>query len=92
MGYGYAVSSNRPEATAVLGRLQSSFGERYVSPYDVAIVHLVLDERDEAIGWLRKALEERSPWMGYLGVESQMDALRPDPRFKEMLERVGLPT
>jgi tetratricopeptide (TPR) repeat protein len=92
MGYGYAVTGNRAEARAVLGRLQSSSSERYVSPYDVAVVHLGLDERDEAIGWLRKALEERSPWMGYLGVEPQMDVLRPDPRFRGMLQRVGLPT
>jgi TolB-like protein/Flp pilus assembly protein TadD len=92
MGYGYAVSGNQAEARAVLGRLQSSSSERYVSPYDVAIVHLGLEERDEAIDWLRKALEERSPWMGYLGVEPQMDALRQDPRFREMLQRVGLPT
>ncbi len=91
LGYGYAVSGNQAEARVVLGRLQSSSSERYVSPYDVAIVHLGLDERDEAIDWLRKALEERSPWMGYLGVEPQMDVLRPDPRFREMLQRVGLP-
>ena len=92
IGYGYAVSGKQAEARAMLGRLQSSSSERYVSPYDVAIVYMGIDERDEAIGWLRKALEERSPWMGYLGVEPQMDVLRPDPRFKEMLQRVGLPT
>ncbi|MGH9493691.1 MAG: winged helix-turn-helix domain-containing tetratricopeptide repeat protein [Candidatus Sulfotelmatobacter sp.] len=89
MGYGLAVAGKREEAKLVLDLLRSS-SQNYVSPYDVSIVHLGLGQTGEAFAWLQKALEERSPWMGYLGVEPQMDALRSDPRFGEMLRRVGL--
>lgn len=91
-GYGLAVSGKKEEARTVLDQLRYSTNHRYVSPYDVAIVHLGLGQTAEAFAWLQKALEERSPWMGYLGVEPQMDRLRSDPRFGEFLERVGLTT
>jgi TolB-like protein/Tfp pilus assembly protein PilF len=92
MGYGLAVSGKHNEARAILDQCVSSCSQRYVSPYDIAIIYLGLGDTDCAIEWLGKALEERCPWMGYLGVEPQMDALRPDRRFKELLQRVGLTT
>ena len=44
---------------------------------------------DEAFAWLERAFEQRSLWLGYLCVEPQLDALRADPRFPELLRRVG---
>jgi hypothetical protein len=57
----------------------------------MAIVHVGLQENDEAFKWLQRAFAERSLWMGYLNVEPQFDLLRSDPRFTELLRRVGLP-
>jgi hypothetical protein len=66
--------------------------KKYVSPYDLAMIHVGLKETDEAFEWLRRALEERSVWLGYLSVEPQLDPLRSDPRFQELLGATGLPT
>jgi len=90
LGHGYATAGKRKEARAVLAQLDSMSKQRYVSPYDMAIVHVGLHENNQAFQWLQKALEERSVWMGYLKVEPQFDALRSVPRFDELLRSVGL--
>jgi TolB-like protein/Tfp pilus assembly protein PilF len=90
VGHGYAVSGRSIEAREVLDRLNSMSKQRYVSPYDLAIIYLGLGENDRAIACLQQALEERSPWIGYLGAEPQMDVLRPDRRFQQLLQQAGL--
>ena len=90
MGHGYALAGKRDEASAVLVQLNSLSNQRYVSPYDIAIVHVGLQEIDTAFAWLTKALEQRSLWLGYLNVEPQLDPLRSDRRFNELLQRIGL--
>ena len=90
LGLGYALAGKGEEARAILSRLKESSSQKYVSPHDIAIIHAGLDETDDAITWLEKALEERSVGLGYLNVEPQWDALRSDQRFQELLMRVGL--
>jgi TolB-like protein len=90
LGHGYATAGKRDEARAVLAHLDTLSKQKYVSPYDMAIVHVGLGENNQAFQWLKKALEERSVWMGYLKVEPQFDLLRSDSRFSELLRRVGL--
>ncbi len=91
LGHGYAVAGKIDEARAVLTQLSELSKEKYVSPYDMAIVHVGLKENDQAFAWLEKAFEHRSLWLGYLKVEPQLDPLRTDPRFQELVRRVGLP-
>jgi hypothetical protein len=74
----------------VLNRLNALSSQRYISPYDIAMVHVGLQENDEAFAWLQRALEQRSLWLGYLNIEPQLDQLRSDQRFQELLRRVGL--
>jgi tetratricopeptide (TPR) repeat protein len=90
LGHGYASAGKGDEARAVLAKLDALSKRSYVSPYDRAIVHVGLQESNEAFIWLQKAFEERSVWMGYLKVEPQFDSLRSDHRFDELLRRVGL--
>jgi hypothetical protein len=71
-------------------QLNALSSQKYVSPYDIAIVYVGLQEIDEAFTWLWRALEQRSLWLGYLNVEPQLDPLRSDPRFQELLRGVGL--
>jgi TolB-like protein len=91
LGHCYAMAGRRAEAQAVLNQLSASSSERYVSPYDVAMVHIGLQENDEAFTWLQRAFEQRSLWLGYLNVEPQLDPLRSDQRFQDLLRRIGLP-
>jgi TolB-like protein/Flp pilus assembly protein TadD len=90
LGHGYALAGRRDEAHAVLNQLSALSSERYVSPYDIAMVHVGLQENDDAFVWLQKAFEQRSLWLGYLNVEPQLDPLRSDQRFQELLRRIGL--
>ncbi len=63
----------------------------YVPPYDMAIAHLGLGDSDSALAFLDEAYKECSSWMAYLNVEPRLDPLRGDPRFADLLRRVGLP-
>jgi hypothetical protein len=90
LGHGYAVARKSDDARAVLNQLHELSAQKYVSPYDVAMVHVGLEEIDEAFALLLKALEQRSLWLVYLNVEPQLDALRSDPRFKDLIRRIGL--
>lgn len=91
LGHALAAAGRRAEARAVLADLTRPVPGRYVSPYSVAIVHVGLGDRDEALAWLDKAYAERSDYMVYLGLEPMLDSLRSDPRFDALVRRVGVP-
>jgi hypothetical protein len=52
----------------------------------------VLGERDKALDWLERAYEERSGYLPMLGLDFVFDSLREEPRFKALLEKIGLGT
>jgi len=91
LGYALGVAGRRAEALAVLEGLRQLSSTRYVSPYSVALVHVGLRDRDQALTWLEKAYVERSDYMVYLNREPMLDGLRSDPRFAALVQRVGLP-
>jgi hypothetical protein len=59
---------------------------------EVASLYSLLGERDQAMLWLEKAYRQRSPIIEFLKEASEFDNLRSDPRFRELLRRVGLGT
>ncbi len=91
----YALSGRRSDALKLLEELkEASEGESSVRAYDVAVVYAGLGEKEQALEWLEKeyhARHERPSDMVYLGVDPHLDPLRSDPRFKDLLRRVGLP-
>jgi len=87
----YAAGGRAPEARAILEQLEGALPQRYVSACDIAAVYAALQESDVALQWLEKAFAERSPRMVELGVEPIFDPLRTDPRFVDLVRRVGLP-
>jgi hypothetical protein len=91
IGYTYAVSGRSVEARKVLRELQQQSSQSYVSPYHLAIVHAGLGERDQAFGWLEKAFADREGRMTILKVVPELDGLHADPRFADLLRRIGLP-
>jgi hypothetical protein len=64
--------------------------ERYVSSYYFAMIHLGLNETDQAFACLERAYEERSGFMAFIKVEPLLDPLRSDPRFADLERRIGL--
>ncbi|HEX4001390.1 MAG TPA: tetratricopeptide repeat protein [Candidatus Acidoferrales bacterium] len=79
------------EARQILDDLAKLSREKYVAPYFFAGIHIGLGEDDRAIECLEKAYDERSHWLIYLHIDPAMDALRYNPRFQDLLRRVGLP-
>jgi len=90
LGESYALSGNRTEAVAVLAQLKEMSKERYVSPHCIAMIYAGLGDKDQAFEWLNKAFEVRSEHLTWLKVDTRMNPLRSDPRFAEMMRRVGL--
>ena len=87
----YALQGGKNQARGTLNELKARATKEYIDPYLIALVYTCLDEKDQAFAWLEKAFEARSPWMAWLKVEPKFDRLRSDPRFRDLLGRVGLP-
>jgi hypothetical protein len=75
----------------VLARLEEISSRRYVSAYDIATIHVGLGDTTSALRWLERAYQERSDGLVYLGVDPRWDGMRSNPRFAELVRRVGLP-
>ena len=89
LGTAYALGGERERARAILKRLQTS--NQYVSPAKLAVLYAALGERDQAFASLERAYAVRDLQMQFLGVDPDYDSLRSDPRFPDLLRRVGLP-
>ena len=85
-----ARAGRRAESDALLVQVLEEEQHRYVSPYDLARAHAERGEIDEAFSRLEQACDERAASVRELGVDPGFDALRADPRFIRILERVGL--
>lgn len=87
----YARWGKREEAEKMLQQLLELSRTQYVSPVDIAAIYSCLGEKDQAFEWLEKAYRERSNRVEYLKVDPHWDELRDDPRFANLLQRIGLP-
>lgn len=90
MGYTLAKAGREAEARATIRELEEIATKKNVSPYRFALVYTGLGDRDMAFKWLDKAYEERDIMMIHVNVTPFSDALRQDPRFNELLKRMGL--
>lgn len=89
IGYAHAMAGHTDEARAVLNNLRESSFQRYVSAYDLAILYIGIGDKDKALEWLQNAYADRSVWLIGIKVEPMLDGLRSDPRFTELMRRVG---
>lgn len=85
-----ALAGRKGEAEKILADLKQLSSERYFSAYHIALIYAGLNSKDEAINWLERAFEQRTDYLVFLKVDPRFGALRSDPRFNRLLERVGL--
>ena len=90
-GYSYAKLGRRIEAMKVLQQYKDIAKSQYVAAYLVATVHAALGEADLAFATLEQAFTARDWHLLRLKVDPFMDGLREDPRFADLLQRMGLP-
>jgi serine/threonine-protein kinase len=90
LGYALARAGQRAEAERLLAELERRGKDDYVSPVAFATLHLGLGNTARALDWTEKALEDRRGWLTYLNVNPIMDPIRGEPRFRALVERMGL--
>lgn len=91
LGYYLGYAGQREEAETILEELLALSGKEWVSAYAIATVYSGLGETDAAFEWLEKAYQARESWITYLIADARIDPLREDPRYGDLLRRVGLP-
>jgi tetratricopeptide (TPR) repeat protein len=90
LGYAYAALGKRSEAQKILGELEQRAKREYVDPYYIALVYFGLGKKDQTFAWLEKGYDLQSTNLIWLKVEPKFERLRSDPRFTDLLRRVGL--
>jgi TolB-like protein/DNA-binding winged helix-turn-helix (wHTH) protein/Tfp pilus assembly protein PilF len=85
------VAGKRRAARDILAKLNTLAQKKYVTPYGVALVYDGLGEKDQALSWLDKALDDRSHWLVWIRLDPRWDAIRDEPRFKRIVSRVAFP-
>jgi tetratricopeptide (TPR) repeat protein len=90
LGHAYALAGERTKALGILDELTSLSRQRYASPLDFAVVFTGLGDRIAAFQWLEKAYNERTMRIQELP-EPHFDSLRSDPRWQDLIRRIGLP-
>jgi len=90
LGHAYSVSGKKREAQQILAKLIARSKSIYVSAYDVALVCAGLGDKDQAFQWLEKAYQERSHYLVHIKWEPRFENLHSDPRFQNLLRRIGL--
>jgi eukaryotic-like serine/threonine-protein kinase len=89
LGYALTQLGKKSEAQAILENLKTT--KEYVSPAELAILYVGLGDKDGAVDMLEKAYAAHDLQMQYLKVELRYDSLRSDPRFVDLMKKVGLP-
>ena len=85
-----AASGNREGALGALSQLEERARREPVPPDYLALAHTSLGEIDRAFEWLEKALDERCWYLVFLKVDPAFAPLRSDPRYSELLTKIGL--
>jgi TolB-like protein len=97
LAYAYAKTGRGVETRKILDKLTTLSEQRYVGAYPLAIVHLALGEKDEALRLLEQSFGERDILLqglfGSIKIDKRLDSLRNDPSFQKLVERfdAGIP-
>lgn len=91
LSYAFALAGNRDKAREILGELRENARTHYISSYNIALVHIALQENDLAFTHLQRALEQRDPWLVFLNVDARLDPIRDLPGFQDLVDHVGFP-
>jgi TolB-like protein/DNA-binding winged helix-turn-helix (wHTH) protein/Flp pilus assembly protein TadD len=90
LGYADALAGKRNEALQSILRLNQLSMQQPVSPFDRILVYIALGDKQRAFAWLEQAFEQHETGMIWLKADPEYDGLRSDPRFQDLMRRVGL--
>jgi tetratricopeptide (TPR) repeat protein len=90
LAHAYGVAGQREQARQLLGELLELSKSEYVSPMSLVLVHIGLQQHQEALSWLEKSMDDQAGLLVWLKVDPEFDPLRSEPRFRATLAKVGL--
>ena len=90
LAHAYALAGRTADAIGILEDLNKQEDGRYTASPLLARIYLGLGRKDKAFEALQRGIEERSFWITMLKVDPVYDGIRSDPRFRELLKKVGL--
>jgi TolB-like protein/Tfp pilus assembly protein PilF len=91
LGLWLAKSGKRDETVKLLGELKQESTRNYVQGITLALIYIALADKEEALNHLEKHMSSRAETASSYGVDPELDVLRSEPRFKEMLKQMNLP-
>ena len=92
LAHASARFGQRAQALEVLKALEERSRTNYVPSYYFALIHSGLGEKDRAFEWLERAYQERSTVLAYLRIDPRLAPLRSDPRYLDLVRRMGFPS
>ena len=90
LGRAYAKSQKNPEARKILAELNELSKQEYVSSCELAAIYVALGDNEQAFQLLEKAYAERSFHLVRLNISPQFKPISSDPRFQDLVQRIGL--
>ena len=90
LGDAYAQAGDRKEALKILEELEELSKRIYVPPFGIGLIYTSLGKSTEAFEWFEKAYAAQNEWLNWLKVAPEVDSLRADPRFTDLLVRLNL--
>ena len=90
LAHAYAVSGRKNEALKLLDELHQKSKQRHVASWVFALIYTGLGDKNHAFEYLEKGYDDRPSDISYLGIEPRLEPLRSDPRYKELMRRLGL--
>lgn len=90
LGHTYALSGDPDKARKLIKQLKELSESRYISSFNIAIIHLGLGEIDEAFDWLERAYLQRADMLPYIKVDPVFEPFAEDARFLDLIRRIGL--
>ncbi|HJZ11245.1 MAG TPA: FlgO family outer membrane protein, partial [Acidobacteriota bacterium] len=91
VAYVNALIGNREEAVRILNELRARSVENYVSPVQIALIYIGLNQKDDAIEWLRNAYDVHAEYLSFVGRDPRFNTLHSHQQFQEIFQKIGLP-
>lgn len=89
LGHAYGTAGRKADAIRIAQDLEAKVLRKEASPFLPAVVYAGLNDKDKAFYWLERSYQERSNWLALAKVGLRLKNLRGDPRFDDLLKRIG---
>ena len=89
LAYSLSQAGDKSYAERLARELEEKLRREYVSPVDLAVISIGLGDKQRALDWVERSIDERRGWAAYLRVHPVVDSLREEPRFHELVERMA---